>query len=375
MGDQPRKRSFSRSAETGEPTVAYDWTTDENPGRPRGSRPGVGDPGTNLRIVIPDRGSGRHRRLDDEKQPPEFGSWWGAAGSKATVFGEQAGQQDPFDDSDAPTDPPVDRLVLGDLIDEFRQAAENGVALDLWGAPYQGEGLRTLKDALSRIDAELGEMSVHAVRRAHVQQLVSDLRSAGVAPARISALVDTLTALYSFAIRRDLVGFSPVVELDLRDTERVSPSMGLQTGFPPPNAAGPGTPAPFSPPVEGWAPPPVAPPSAGWTPPPFSPPAAGWTPPPGVPPGAGWTPPPFSPPAAGWTPPPYAAQNYSSGGFVPPQQPFPNGSGPLSGMLRDPTVSDGNYDATMQERWLWWTVRIIVIVFVLIALVLVAESV
>ena len=36
---------------------------------------------------------------------------------------------------------------------------------------------------------------------------------------------------------------------------------------------------------------------------------------------------------------------------------------------------DANYDATMQERWLWWTVRIIVIVFVLIALVLVAESV
>jgi hypothetical protein len=29
----------------------------------------------------------------------------------------------------------------------------------------------------------------------------------------------------------------------------------------------------------------------------------------------------------------------------------------------------------MQERWLWWTVRIIVIVFILIALVLVAESV
>jgi hypothetical protein len=40
-----------------------------------------------------------------------------------------------------------------------------------------------------------------------------------------------------------------------------------------------------------------------------------------------------------------------------------------------PTTPDANYDATMQERWLWWTVRIIVIVFVLIALVLAAESV
>jgi hypothetical protein len=38
-------------------------------------------------------------------------------------------------------------------------------------------------------------------------------------------------------------------------------------------------------------------------------------------------------------------------------------------------ATQASYDATMQERWLWWTVRIIVIVFVLIALVLVAESV
>jgi hypothetical protein len=47
-----------------------------------------------------------------------------------------------------------------------------------------------------------------------------------------------------------------------------------------------------------------------------------------------------------------------------------------SAIFGAPTTSpDADYDATMQERWLWWTVRIIVIVFVLIALVLVAESV
>jgi hypothetical protein len=51
------------------------------------------------------------------------------------------------------------------------------------------------------------------------------------------------------------------------------------------------------------------------------------------------------------------------------------GSGPLSAILGSPGAPDASYDATMQERWLWWTVRIIVIVFVLIALVLVAESV
>jgi hypothetical protein len=54
-----------------------------------------------------------------------------------------------------------------------------------------------------------------------------------------------------------------------------------------------------------------------------------------------------------------------------------NGSGPFNSMFGPPGMAsaEANYDATMQERWLWWTARIIVIVFVLIALVLVAESV
>jgi hypothetical protein len=47
----------------------------------------------------------------------------------------------------------------------------------------------------------------------------------------------------------------------------------------------------------------------------------------------------------------------------------------LGGPPGSPAESLGNYDATQQERFLWWTVRIVVIVFVLIALVLVAESV
>jgi hypothetical protein len=333
------------SAENGETAVAYDWKTevagvysrhsDKCPKRhgrrctcgPRGYRASVGDPGSNLRIVS-----------------PKF----------ATAAEAQTWQRDQLTDSAHQSEPAGDRLVLGDLIDEFLQAAENGAASDPWGTPYQGESLRTLKNGLSRINAELGQMTVAAVRRRHVQEFVSQLRGSGMAPARISAIVDALTALYAYAVRRDLVGFSPVVELDLYDTERIPPTTGGQPTFPSPPVAGPGTP------------------------PPFIPPAAGWTPQPFVPPAAGWTPPPYVPPTAAWTPPPYVAQNNSSDGFVPPQQAAPNGSGPFSGILGAPGPTpgaDANYDATMQERWLWWTVRIIVIVFVLIALVLVAESV
>jgi hypothetical protein len=63
------------------------------------------------------------------------------------------------------------------------------------------------------------------------------------------------------------------------------------------------------------------------------------------------------------TPPPADA---GSGLF---QAPLPAGAG--TGAFQSP----GETEASLQERWMWWTVRLIVLVFVLIALVLVAESV
>jgi len=75
----------------------------------------------------------------------------------------------------------------------------------------------------------------------------------------------------------------------------------------------------------------------------------------------------------------YATGGLTTPSAVPPTNGYGTGpfsTGPFSADVRHAgTVPDANYDATMQERWLWWTVRIIVIVFVLIALVLVAESV
>jgi ABC-type multidrug transport system permease subunit len=56
-------------------------------------------------------------------------------------------------------------------------------------------------------------------------------------------------------------------------------------------------------------------------------------------------------------------------GFGPPEY------NPQTGQYTTPAEYQAHYDATMQERFLWWTVRIVVVVFVLIALVLAAESV
>lgn len=284
----------------------------------------------------------------------------------------------------------LDRSELGALIDEFIQAAEEGTARDARNQQYTREQVRALRSALSYVDSELGTLDVQDVRRRHVQALLSQLHAAGLAPARIAAVTDALSALYAYAIRRELVGFSPVVELGFPMAEN-----GVPQGVPqyPYRAAAPGAWTTGDIPA---ARPPVGDP---WTPPSFQAPGqtnGGFTvPQPGAPPFSdyAWHPPgtmsyPAQPPSqegqanGGFTmpqpaPPPPHAYGWQPPGAMPYQQPSQNQqTGPLSTMFgAPPTVADANYDATMQERWLWWTVRIVVIVFVLIALVLAAESV
>ena len=52
-------------------------------------------------------------------------------------------------------------------------------------------------------------MEVQDIRRRHVQALIDQLNGSGVAPARVVAVTDALQTLYTYAIRRELVGFSP----------------------------------------------------------------------------------------------------------------------------------------------------------------------
>jgi hypothetical protein len=279
-----------------------------------------------------------------------------------------AWQRDQVVTQDATRGLALDRGELGALIDEFLQAAEDGMA----GGHHARESVRALRGALSYVDSELGTLNVQDVRRRHIQALLDQLRGSGLATARIHSIVDALHALYGYAIHRDLVGFSPVVELQLPSDNVVSQNgvshngawhngssqngashADLHYADPPPAAA-----------AQGW--------TSGelWT----SAPAVGdpWTPPP-------YSAPPLSQPTFAHPPPPAAPPGYTSGGFAPPQPLTPpawGSNGPMSTMFGAPDpMAHASYAATMQERWLWWTVRIIVIVFVLIALVLVAESV
>lgn len=108
---------------------------------------------------------------------------------------------------------------LGEVTDEFLEAAETGNARNRGGEQYTREALRDLRGALSYVDAELGLLNVEYVRRRDIQGLVDHLVAAGLTVVRVYDVVDALDALYAYAIQNDIVGFSPVVWLALPGTQ------------------------------------------------------------------------------------------------------------------------------------------------------------
>jgi hypothetical protein len=113
---------------------------------------------------------------------------------------------------------------VGAVIDDFLQDAETGRARDRRGARYEPDRLRQLRASLSYVDSSLGTMELDEVRHRHVQGLIDQLRASGATNDRVTSVAAALRSLYAYAIQRDLVGYSPVVELDLPEPELHEPS-------------------------------------------------------------------------------------------------------------------------------------------------------
>jgi hypothetical protein len=471
--------------------MPYEWKT-ELPGIyalhadycPRGNR-GACICGTiGFRAVFTEPSTGR--RIPS----PDFGH---ASDAQAWLHEQQTAARA------AAGDVPGGGRELGTVIGDFLEAAEQGQIESRTGERYTSEDLSELRAALSYADSEFREMEIEDIRRRHVLQLIDDLRASGLPPERLLDLVNALQSVYAYAIRRELVDYSPLVELGTSLAGGAQAPWGPQPASPapPPYPTGretagrlataaaalghpngngyqmtPGNGAGWTPPGGAPGPPPAPLPGQpeangyetlpgsgdGWTAPggapdpaPAAPPAQtdgnsyqtppasgeGWTPPGGAPdpspaappapeatgyqtpPGSmpGWTPPlgtiPGAPPAPplgqpdgnayqtppgavlpGWAPPGWTPTGWIPPGWTTPPgapaAPAPPWSGAFDrltgGSGGQPTVAhpgqttlsgaaQAEYDATGQERLMWWIVRIIVIVFVLIALVLVAESV
>lgn len=195
--------------------MAYDWRTEvpgifarhaDNCPRRDGGVCICGPLGYRASVVDPDTG---RRSLS-----PEF----------ETVAEAQAWQRDQHESVQASNGVPSSGAELGAVIDEFLQDAEDGRARDRNGNPYSPERLRQLRGSLSYVDSALGSTNLEDIRRRHVQAMVDQLGNAGVTTDRVTSITSSLRSLYAYAIRRDLVGYSPVVELSLPGPDELEPS-------------------------------------------------------------------------------------------------------------------------------------------------------
>lgn len=110
------------------------------------------------------------------------------------------------------------------VIADFLAEADEGSVFDGTGKPYTRAALRELRGSLAHVVSEFGTIDVAAVRGRDVRTLVDGLAAAGLPPARITAVVDALRAVYAYAVGRGLVRASPLVGLADAEPVRASPT-------------------------------------------------------------------------------------------------------------------------------------------------------
>jgi hypothetical protein len=272
--------------------------------------------------------------------------------------------------------------VVTALIHEFLAA----------GAPAE------IRDGLGYVNAEMGRAHVQAVRRRDVQAVVEGLRATGMSPDRLAAVVEAMRELFTYAVQRDLVDVNPVGDNStpvppahtlngngtgghpLINGEELAghSANGNGTGVYPPLAATAASQPAYTTPLPAFTTPQptyTTPPPPAFTtpqpayetpPPPFTAPQPAYTSP---------QPAYTTPPPAYTTPPPaYAAEPAAIGAVTRFGTPT-YGSEPAVPPTAEAAPASGGESFVMSEQMFWWITRIVVIVFVLIALVLAAESV
>jgi Phage integrase, N-terminal SAM-like domain len=121
--------------------------------------------------------------------------------------------------------PPRDAITVSAAIDEFVESAEAGRALNRSGRPYKPSALRDLRGILEyHVAQDLGDLPLRDVRREHVQALVDRLGADGLSESRIRSVISALRALYGYAIERAHVEFNPADGLVMPQADEPAPA-------------------------------------------------------------------------------------------------------------------------------------------------------
>jgi hypothetical protein len=109
----------------------------------------------------------------------------------------------------------------------FLADAETGRALNRSGRPYRPSALRDLRGCLEyHVVPLLGDVLLRAVRRSDVQALVDGLGAEGLSESRIRSVVSALRALFGYAIEHGRAEFNPADALVMPGAEATATADG-----------------------------------------------------------------------------------------------------------------------------------------------------
>jgi hypothetical protein len=119
-----------------------------------------------------------------------------------------------------------DNVSVAAIVEEFVAAAELGEARNRSGRRYRPNALRDLRGILRHhvVDA-LGDMSLREVQPEDIQDLVDGLAADGLSVSRVRSVVSAIRALYGYAIEQGIVETSAADALEVpREEFRTAPT-------------------------------------------------------------------------------------------------------------------------------------------------------
>jgi hypothetical protein len=158
------------------------------------------------------------RMAPAEPEAEEVLAYVGRQARARAAGGDRAGRRPPrvvrpIDSN--PSGPPhrlqdENELPVAALIERFLDAAEDGEARTRDGHPYSDDELAELEWALSGyVGSHFGGLDAGTVRGRHVFKLIDELEDAGMPRSRLRAVVDSLRALFDYAVDLGLIRVNP----------------------------------------------------------------------------------------------------------------------------------------------------------------------
>ncbi|HTU15616.1 MAG TPA: site-specific integrase [Solirubrobacterales bacterium] len=106
-------------------------------------------------------------------------------------------------------------MTVEDATERMVQAARDGVFLNKHGRRYQDSAVVNLESSLNRLPESMKDRRLDIIAKGDVQRLIDSLLGEGLSGSRIRSIVNSLRALYRYAVDRDFALADPSANIRL----------------------------------------------------------------------------------------------------------------------------------------------------------------